>query len=221
MFLTVSNFSISHLSDSLNYTSYHKLLFVWFHASFRSHCTSQLDYCLNVTCVQCENSKSISTIDSAQPTMAHDADTDCCTSTRRQASIGAARYSCYATAECHEQAQRQPCCGAHGSQWLGVRPPECWRSIHLDDGRDTLRASRHCMCDLHMHTNRYDRAEVVSTLFRSIRFQSHAVESQIRKANKRDSNFCCCIQLWTQPTCVAASPRYPDLTACSSVNQDR
>ncbi len=32
-------------------------------------------YCLNVTCVQCENVKSISTIDSAQPTMAHDADT--------------------------------------------------------------------------------------------------------------------------------------------------
>ncbi len=32
--------------------------------------------CLNVTCVQCENGKSISTIDSAQATMAHDADTD-------------------------------------------------------------------------------------------------------------------------------------------------
>jgi hypothetical protein len=32
--------------------------------------------CLSVTCVQCENGKSISPIDSAQPTMAHDADTD-------------------------------------------------------------------------------------------------------------------------------------------------
>jgi hypothetical protein len=32
--------------------------------------------CFNVTCVQCENGKSISPIDSAQPTMAHDADTD-------------------------------------------------------------------------------------------------------------------------------------------------
>jgi hypothetical protein len=32
--------------------------------------------CLNVTCVQCENGKSISPIDSAQPTIAHDADTD-------------------------------------------------------------------------------------------------------------------------------------------------
>jgi hypothetical protein len=32
--------------------------------------------CLNVTCVQCENGKSISTIDSAQATMAYDADTD-------------------------------------------------------------------------------------------------------------------------------------------------
>ncbi len=31
------------------------------------------------------------------------------------------------------------------------------------------------------------------TLFRSIRFQSYDVESQIRKANKRDSNFRCCI----------------------------
>ncbi len=35
-----------------------------------------LQGCLNVACVQCENGKSISTIDSAQATMAHDADTD-------------------------------------------------------------------------------------------------------------------------------------------------
>jgi hypothetical protein len=35
-----------------------------------------LEGCLNVTCVQCENGKSISQIDRAQPTMAHDADTD-------------------------------------------------------------------------------------------------------------------------------------------------
>jgi hypothetical protein len=35
-----------------------------------------LEGCLNVTCVQCENGKSISPIDSAQSTMAHDADTD-------------------------------------------------------------------------------------------------------------------------------------------------
>ena len=35
-----------------------------------------LEGCLNVTCVQGENGKSISTIDSAQATMAHDADTD-------------------------------------------------------------------------------------------------------------------------------------------------
>jgi hypothetical protein len=32
--------------------------------------------CLNVTCVQCENGKPISPIDSDQPSMAHDADTD-------------------------------------------------------------------------------------------------------------------------------------------------
>ncbi len=36
-----------------------------------------LEGCLNVTCVQCEIGKSISPVDhSAQPTMAHDADTD-------------------------------------------------------------------------------------------------------------------------------------------------
>jgi hypothetical protein len=35
-----------------------------------------LEGCLNVTCVQCENGKSISPIDSAQPTMAHGADTE-------------------------------------------------------------------------------------------------------------------------------------------------
>ncbi len=46
--------------------------------------------------------------------------------------------------------------------------PKCWRSIHLsDDGRDTPPASGHCMCDLHMHMGRYDRGEVVLTLFRS------------------------------------------------------
>jgi hypothetical protein len=35
-----------------------------------------LEGCLNVTCVQCENGKPISPIDSAQPTMAHGARTD-------------------------------------------------------------------------------------------------------------------------------------------------
>ncbi len=35
-----------------------------------------LEGCLNVTCVQCENGKSISTINSAQESMAHDTDTD-------------------------------------------------------------------------------------------------------------------------------------------------
>jgi hypothetical protein len=58
---------------------------------------------------------------------------------------------------------------------------EYWQSTHrLDDGGDTVspRASGHCMCDLHMHMYRYDRAEVVLTLFRSIGSQSYAVESQ-------------------------------------------
>ncbi len=50
--------------------------------------------------------------------------------------------------------------------------PEYWQSTHLsDDGGDTPRASGHCMCDLHMHMYRYDRAEVGLILFRSIRFQ--------------------------------------------------
>jgi hypothetical protein len=52
--------------------------------------------------------------------------------------------------------------------------PEYWRSTHLSDvGGNTPRASGHCMCDLHMHMGRYDRADsVVLPLFRSIRFQS-------------------------------------------------
>jgi hypothetical protein len=50
--------------------------------------------------------------------------------------------------------------------------PEYWLSTHLsDDGRDTPRASGHCMCNLHMHMYRYDRAEVGLILFRSIRYQ--------------------------------------------------
>jgi hypothetical protein len=74
--------------------------------------------------------------------------------------------------------------------------PEYWQSTHLsDDGGETPRASGHCMCDLHMHMYRYDRAEVVSTLFRSIRFQSYAVESQIQTANKRIGNISFRIQL--------------------------
>ena len=43
----------------------------------------------------------------------------------------------------------------------------------------------HCMCDLHMHMGRYDHAEVVLTLFGSIRFQSYAVELQIRISKGR------------------------------------
>jgi len=41
-----------------------------------SHSLAPGTACLNVTCVQGENGKSISTIDSAQATKAHDADTD-------------------------------------------------------------------------------------------------------------------------------------------------
>ena len=46
------------------------------HVTIRLSTSPILEGCLNVTCIQCENGKSISTIDSAQPTMAHDADTD-------------------------------------------------------------------------------------------------------------------------------------------------
>ncbi len=75
-----------------------------------------LEGCLNVTCVQCENGKSISQIDSAQPTMANGYRLGSRASTRRQASISAARYSGYATAECYAPAHRRPCCAALGSQ---------------------------------------------------------------------------------------------------------
>ena len=56
------------------------------------------------------------------------------------------------------------------------------------------------MCDLlvHVHMGRYDRAEVVLTLFRSIGFQSYAVESQIQPGNKRIGNVSCRIPLLTQ-----------------------
>ncbi len=48
----------------------------------------------------------------------------------------------------------------------------------------------------HMHMGHYDHPEVVLTLFRSIRFQSYAVESQmIQTANKRIGNASCRIQL--------------------------
>jgi hypothetical protein len=74
-------------------------------------------------------------------------------------------------------------------------------SIQNADGAFTYRMTaetlrvRHCMCDLHMHMDRYDRSEVVLTLLRSIRLLSYAIESQIRKANKRISNVSCRIQL--------------------------
>jgi hypothetical protein len=66
--------------------------------------------------------------------------------------------------------------------------PECWRSTHLsDDGGDTRRASDHCMCDIHMHTYRYDRAEVVLTLLDQSDFKD-AIESRFERQNKRIGN---------------------------------
>jgi hypothetical protein len=43
--------------------------------------------------------------------------------------------------------------------------PEGWRRAHRsDDGGDTPCVSGHCMCDLRMHMDRYDHAEVVLTV---------------------------------------------------------
>ncbi len=134
-------------------------------------------------------------------------------STRRQASISAARYSCYAgvlragappamlwrtrVLVTRREATVERWMGAAwttrdlggagrrrtgpnrrrvGAGGTGADPgdnvyPEYWRCHLSDDGGDTPRASGHCMCDIHMHMYRYDRAEVVLTLFRSIRFQ--------------------------------------------------
>jgi hypothetical protein len=95
--------------------------------------------------------------------------------------------------------------------------PECWRSIHLsDDGGDTLRASGHCMCDLHMHMGRYDQPEVVLTLFRSIRFQVMPLN---RRFNQRIKGSATSV-VASSFELNLASPRHPDLTACSSGNQD-
>ena len=44
---------------------------------------------------------------------------------------------------------------------------------------------------------------------------------EFKRRNKRASNSRCCIQALDSTTCVAASLRHPDLTACSSGTQDR
>ena len=77
--------------------------------------------CLNVTCVQGENGKSISTIDSAQATKARDADTD---SDLARSPDGKHPSALHATpsmvlrtrsTECHAPEHRRPCRGALGS----------------------------------------------------------------------------------------------------------
>ena len=57
-----------------------------------------------------------------------------------------------------------------------IRADDVYPEYFSDDSGDTPCASGHCRCDLHMQMYRYDRAEVVLTLFRFIRFQSYAVE---------------------------------------------
>jgi hypothetical protein len=71
--------------------------------------------CLNMICgVQCENDKSISPIDSAQPTMAHDADTDSDLARPPDGKHPSARNATPAMLlrSAARQAHRQPCCGA-------------------------------------------------------------------------------------------------------------
>ncbi len=71
----------------------------------------------------------------------------------------------------------------------------CGTSIHGQEAQ---------LCLSRMYTFRhmgcYDHREVVLTLFRSIRFQSYAVESQIQLANKRIGNVSCRIQLCVCPS---------------------
>ncbi len=77
-----------------------------------------LEGCLNVTCVQCENGKSISPIDSAQPTMAHDADTDSDLARPPDGKHPSARNATLAMLlrSAIRRAHRRPYCGAPGSQ---------------------------------------------------------------------------------------------------------
>jgi hypothetical protein len=77
--------------------------------------------------------------------------------------------------------------------------PESWRNAggaftnRMTAETLGVRADIACVnqCDLYMHRP----PEVVLTLFRSIRFQSYAVESQTQTANKRIGNVSCRIQL--------------------------
>jgi hypothetical protein len=84
-----------------------------------THC-SCCRLCLNVTCVQCENGKSVSPIDSAQPTMAHGADTD---SDLARPPDGLLQL-CYCGASCVRQFQIDPetvCYLDYGLGPLGLR----------------------------------------------------------------------------------------------------
>ncbi len=214
---------------------------------------------MNVTCVQCENGKSISPIDSAQPTMAHDADTDSDlappdgkhpsarnatparllrSATRRRIAghvvahpgpsesewghRGAMDGSCSDDSEIEEER-------AAGGRRAGAGGPGA------DPGRRRLCGMlaehsligwrrRHSACERTLH--------VWSTYAHGpLRPPGSGIDSfQVNRAMPLNCRFnqrikgsatsYCRIQLWTQPTCVAASLRYPDLTACSSGNQD-
>jgi hypothetical protein len=177
--------------------------------------------CLTATCDKWENGKSIRSIDSGHASIEHGAKTDTDLArppggdhpATQQASPsvltqGAARRGRRVPVTRNE-AGRGPRMRTRGSMRSGPAEDRSRRtgrgsgptmtSSQSTGGAltDTQRASRHCMCDLHMHNlkYRYDRAEVVLTLFRSIRFQSYAVESQIQPANKRIGNGSCGIQL--------------------------
>jgi hypothetical protein len=86
--------------------------------------STSLPGCLKLTCVQCENGKSISPIDSAQPTMAHEADTD----------SDLARQSALQRAVCEQSAlqrRRQAYRAMSSPPRIGIRLPQCHATTRL------------------------------------------------------------------------------------------
>jgi hypothetical protein len=158
-----------------------------------AYCSCCCADCLNVTCVLCENGKSISKIDSTQPTMAHDADTDSDparppdskhpsarnatpalllrTATRRRNAGHVVAHRRSGPAE--ERAQlvegRSRRTGGGSGPTTSIRNAGGAFTNRMT--AETLGVRADIACVLHMHMGRYDHPEVVLTLFRSIRFQ--------------------------------------------------
>ncbi len=100
--------------------------------------------------------------------------------------IGAARTTWRSRRTGQAEDRAQPAKGRNSRTGGGPGPTTSIRSaggaLTYRITAETLRVRADISCDLHMHMYRHDCAEVVLTLFRSIRFQSYAVESHIRKA---------------------------------------